>query len=67
MKFEVIERGLEWIVQTDDVEAARFELQEQALDYVAALLSEAGPIGGAVSLCVRYEARTGEPHARISK
>ena len=67
MKYEVIERGAEWIVQNDGLEEARFGLQEDALNHVAARLREADPNDGAVSLSVRYASREAEPQARISK
>ena len=57
MKYEVIERGDQWIVEHDGVEEARFARQEQALDHVALRLREAGPNNDAISLSVRYEAR----------
>jgi hypothetical protein len=55
MKYEVIERGSEWIVHNEGVEEARFELQEEALDHVAARLRAMEPGDDVISLCVRYE------------
>jgi len=57
MKYEVIEHGSEWIVQNAGVEEARFALQEEALNHVAARMRDVTPGEDAVSLCVRYEAR----------
>ena len=57
MKFEVIETGGEWVVQTDGVEVARFAEQAAALDHVAGRLRDAQPGEDGVSLRVRYESR----------
>lgn len=57
MKYEVIQSGGEWIVQSEGVELARFDEQSAALDHVAALLRDAEPGPDAVSLRVRYQAR----------
>lgn len=58
MKYEVIERGSEWIVQNEGVEEARFDLQEAALNHVAARLRAVEPGEDVISLCVRYEGRS---------
>jgi hypothetical protein len=58
MKFEVIETSGEWVVQSDGVEVARFGDQTAALDHVANRLREAEPGEDAVSLRVRYQARS---------
>lgn len=58
MKFEVIETGGEWVVQSDGVEVARFANQAAALDHVAGRLREAEPGEDGVSLRVRYQARS---------
>jgi hypothetical protein len=57
MKYEVIEAGGEWIVQSEGVELARFADQADALDHVAARLRETAPGQDPVSLRVRYQAR----------
>jgi hypothetical protein len=57
MKYEVIETGGEWIVQSEGVEVARFAEQSAALDDVASRLRDARPGEDAVSLRVRYQAR----------
>jgi len=57
MKFEVIENGGEWVVQSEGVELARFADQMAALDHVAGRLRDAEPGEDAVSLRVRYQAR----------
>ena len=57
MKYEVIESGGEWIVQSEGVEIARFAEQSAALDHVAARLREVEPGEDTVSLRVRYQAR----------
>lgn len=58
MKYEVIETGGEWIVQSEGVEVARFLEQSAALDEVATRLRHAEPGQDAVSLRVSYQART---------
>jgi hypothetical protein len=58
MKFEVIETGGEWVVQTDGVEVARFAEQAAALDHIAGRLRGAQPGEDGVSLRVRYESRS---------
>jgi hypothetical protein len=57
MKYEVIETGGEWVVESDGVELARFADQAAALDHVAGRLRDAEPGEAAVSLRVRYQAR----------
>jgi len=58
MKYEVIETGGEWVVQTDGVEVARFAEQSAALDHVAGRLRDTQPGEDGVSLRVRYASRT---------
>jgi hypothetical protein len=58
MKYEVIETGGEWVVESDGVELARFADQGAALDHVAAQLRDATPGDDPVSLRMRYQART---------
>lgn len=57
MKFEVIESGEEWVVQSEGVELARYAAQAQALQAVAARLREAEPGEAAVSLRMRFQPR----------
>ena len=56
MKYEVIQMGGEWIVQTEGREVARFDEQSDALDHVASRLREGDPAAQA-SLRMRYQPR----------
>lgn len=58
MKYEVIQDDEAWVVQSEGVELARFPDQSQALDDVALRLREIDPGEAAVSLRVRYRARS---------
>ena len=57
MKYEVIESGEEWVVQSEGVELARYAAQAQALEAVAARLRDAKPGEDAVSLKVCFQPR----------
>ena len=56
MKYEVIQTGGEWVVQTEGQEVARFAEQSDALEHVASRLREGDP-GAQASLRMRYQAR----------
>ncbi len=57
MKFEIVERADEWIVQTDGEETARFSSREDALSDVAERLRETR-VGETASLTVRFASKT---------
>lgn len=56
MKFEVVELGGEWIVSREGEELARFRAQDEALNDVAARLSEVRADQPA-TLSMRYQRR----------
>ena len=56
MKFEIVESAGEWIVQRDGVEIGRFALQNEALAFVTAELSQLK--GETAALSMRYERRS---------
>jgi hypothetical protein len=57
MRYEVIEAGGEWIVETEGVELGRFAEQSAALDHVAARLRKLEPGEEPVALRMRYQPR----------
>lgn len=56
MRYEVVERAGEWIVQREGNEVGRFASQDEALSHVSDRMRE-GPREGSASFAVRYERR----------